>query len=300
MNSPFHEGEISLQKSLGIDQRMDTFGRKVIRDFMPDQHRKFYCELPYIFLGHQDPQGDLWASVLSSQTNFISSPNENELAIKNLIHEEDPLSKSIEQGLVDVGLLGINLENRRRNRLSARISSANKDQLQIRVKQSFGNCPKFISKRRLLSNKNHSPQEKSTQSNFFTSSMRKLIKQADTFFVASSSGTHNDQKSSGADVSHRGGDPGFIQIENDTTLCIPDYSGNGHFNTLGNFLINPRAGLLFIDFENATLISMTGKAELFLDTPKEKHFPGAERLWRFYLKQAICIPNALPFKWQKI
>ena len=64
MNSPFHEGEISLQKSLGIDHRMDKFGRKVIRDFMPEQHRKFYSELPYIFLGHENKKHETFSSML--------------------------------------------------------------------------------------------------------------------------------------------------------------------------------------------------------------------------------------------
>lgn len=54
-------------------------------------------------------------------------------------------------------------------------------------------------------------------------------------------------KNRGVDISHRGGLPGFIHIENDNRLLIPDYSDNHFFNTLGNLAANPKAGLLFID-----------------------------------------------------
>jgi predicted pyridoxine 5'-phosphate oxidase superfamily flavin-nucleotide-binding protein len=300
MNSPFHEGEISLQKSLGIDQRMDKFGRKVIRDFMPEQHRKFYSELPYIFLGHQDQSGEVWASLLAHDKKFISSPNDKELVIEKALHPADPLCRTLESGSIDIGLLGINLENRRRNRLSTRVTSFSNKQLQLRVKQSFGNCPKFISKRKLIQNESYNLESEIQQSTSLSKSMRDLISQADTFFVASTSGPRTEDSSSGADISHRGGSPGFIQIEDDSTLCIPDYAGNGHFNTLGNFLLNPHAGLLFIDFVNSHILSMTGTAKVMLDDPKTANFPDAERLWRFHLTKSIFIPHALPYKWEKL
>jgi predicted pyridoxine 5'-phosphate oxidase superfamily flavin-nucleotide-binding protein len=73
---------------------------------------------------------------------------------------------------------------------------------------------------------------------------QRLIREADTFFIASS---HRD---GGADASHRGGNPGFVHVLNETKLIWPDYSGNGMFQTLGNLAIDPRAGLLFMDFES--------------------------------------------------
>ena len=61
----------------------------------------------------------------------------------------------------------------------------------------------------------------------------------------------------GVDVSHRGGKPGFVRIDDDKTLTFPDFSGNYHFNTMGNILLNPLAGLLFIDFEQGDLLYLT-------------------------------------------
>lgn len=63
-------------------------------------------------------------------------------------------------------------------------------------------------------------------------------------------------------VPARGGEPGFVRIDVAGTLTIPDYSGNRFFNTLGNLLVNPRAGLLFIDFAKGDLLQMTGHMEL--------------------------------------
>ncbi len=55
--SPWHAGERELQESVGVADQMDIFGRKVVRDFMPDQHRLFYNQLPYLVVGAVDEQG---------------------------------------------------------------------------------------------------------------------------------------------------------------------------------------------------------------------------------------------------
>jgi hypothetical protein len=58
------------------------------------------------------------------------------------------------------------------------------------------------------------------------------------------------------DVSHRGGAPGFIRCEPDGVLTIRDHVGNLFFNTLGNILFYPRAGLLFPDFQSGVLLHL--------------------------------------------
>ncbi|MDR5671235.1 pyridoxamine 5'-phosphate oxidase family protein, partial [Burkholderia cenocepacia] len=83
------------------------------------------------------------------------------------------------------------------------------------------------------------------------------------------------------DVSHRGGKAGFVRIGDDGVLTIPDFAGNLFFATLGNFRVNPRAGIVFADFETGDVLQMTGEAEVDLDSPEIAAFQGAERLWRF-------------------
>jgi predicted pyridoxine 5'-phosphate oxidase superfamily flavin-nucleotide-binding protein len=50
-SSPSHAGELAVQRRLGIEQRMQKIGTRVIRQFMPDQHRQFYEQLPMVFVG---------------------------------------------------------------------------------------------------------------------------------------------------------------------------------------------------------------------------------------------------------
>ena len=85
---------------------------------------------------------------------------------------------------------------------------------------------------------------------------RAAIAAADTFFVASRSRAGNGAMF-GADISHRGGRPGFIRVDGDV-LTIPDFRGNRYFNTLGNLLAEPRASLLFVDFASGGLLQLTG------------------------------------------
>ena len=40
--------------------------------------------------------------------------------------------------------------------------------------------------------------------------------------------------------------PGFVRVTGASELAFPDYDGNGMFKSLGNLLVNPNVGLLFI------------------------------------------------------
>jgi uncharacterized protein len=121
-----------------------------------------------------------------------------------------------------------------------------------------------------------------------------MIEAADTFFVASYVEHDNGQRS--VDVSHRGGRPGFVKVERNR-LTIPDYAGNLHFNTLGNLLVNPQAGLLFIDFSNGNVLQLYGRAEVLLDSPAIQAFEGAERLWTLQVEQVVQRPAAVSLRW---
>lgn len=106
-----------------------------------------------------------------------------------------------------------------------------------------------------------------------------------------------EQASDGVDVSHRGGKPGFVKVENATTLTWPDFVGNSFFNTLGNLTLNPRSGLLFLDFERGDLLYLTGTAEIIWDGAAIANFEGAQRLVRFQAASVIHAINASPLTW---
>jgi hypothetical protein len=102
------------------------------------------------------------------------------------------------------------------------------------------------------------------------------VASSDTFFIATA------HPEAGADASHRGGNPGFVEVSGDgTTLLWPDYSGNAMFNTLGNLVADPSAGLLFLDGKRGGALQITGAAEILWDGPDVRRLPGAERAVRF-------------------
>jgi predicted pyridoxine 5'-phosphate oxidase superfamily flavin-nucleotide-binding protein len=88
-----------------------------------------------------------------------------------------------------------------------------------------------------------------------------FIEKRDMFFIA----TANEE--GWPEVSYKGGDPGFVRVLDEHTLAFPVYNGNGMFLTTGNLSINPRVGLLFIDWETGTRLRMSGHASIDMDDP---------------------------------
>ena len=87
-----------------------------------------------------------------------------------------------------------------------------------------------------------------------------------------------------------------MRINADGSLTIPDFAGNLHFNTFGNFMLNPKAGLVFPDFETGDMLHLTGDAELVLESDEIAAFQGAERLWVFRPRKIVLRPAALPLR----
>jgi len=224
----WHEGERLLQEKVGVVERMADVGQRVVRDYMPDQHRDFYAHLPLIVLGSVDSGDDAWATFVEGRPGFMSSPSPAVLDIAAPTDATDPASGGIADGK-PVGLLGI-----------------------------------------------------------------EMIRSADTFFVASYVDREDRRQ---VDVSHRGGNAGFVRVGDDGTLTIPDFDGNLFFATLGNILLNGKAGLLFVDFTTGDMLQTTGDAEVILDSPEIAAFQGAERLWAFKPRRIVRRANALALRW---
>ena len=61
-------------------------------------------------------------------------------------------------------------------------------------------------------------------------------------------------------IQHRGGEPGFIQVEGRSTIWFPDYSGNQHYMSVGNLSENAKSFLFFMDYENQRRIKIWGRS----------------------------------------
>ncbi|TWC39628.1 hypothetical protein FBY03_104179 [Pseudomonas sp. SJZ079] len=295
--SPWHAGEQTLQQRVGVAERMAAFGRKVIRDHLPEQHREFYPQLPFILLGSVDAEGSPWASILEGRPGFVHAPQPRLLQLDCRPDANDPAAANLADGAA-VGLLGIELHSRRRNRVNGQVFGSSKTGFGVAVEQAFGNCPQYIQQRDAHLVREPGPQQGLQQQRLdgLDEAARELIRGADTCFVASYIDADDDPARRSVDVSHRGGQAGFIRVEGDC-LSIPDFAGNLHFNTLGNLLLNPRAGLLFIDFSNGDLLQLSGRSEIVFDGPEVAAFQGAERLWRLHVTQLVRRPAALALRW---
>lgn len=296
----FHEGERAMQARAGVGERMAVIGAQVIRTFMPEQHRDFFRQLPFLVVGHLDAAGQPWASMLAGPPGFIDSPDPRQLAIRAQPHPGGPLAGRLVAGM-SVGLLGIEPHTRRRNRMNGVIARVDSDGFDVEVQQSFGNCPKYIQARQAGFTEVRRPARDAIRANQLDNVAKALIGTADTFFIATAhrQAAAASNRAHGVDVSHRGGKPGFVRIDDDGTLKVPDFIGNNFFNTLGNLMVHPQAGLLFADFANGDLLHVAVDTQIIEEGPEVAAFAGAQRLLRLCVRETLLVPGALPLAWSK-
>lgn len=268
-SSPWHEGERRAQALAGSSP-----GGAGIRAFMPEQHRVFFAQLPFMVAATLDETGAPTATLLTGRPGFVQSPDPTTLTIAAT--RDDPAGRRLVEG-APVGLLGIELPTRRRNRANGRVTAAGPDGFTVEVLQSFGNCPQYIHPREIMVDRRARTEALSFAG--LDTQARRQIADADTFFVATTSGSGVEH--GGVDVSHRGGLPGFVRVRGDV-LEIPDYRGNRYFNTLGNLMLEPRAALLFVDFRRGEMLQLQGRAEIDWE---DQTLPSAERVWRFTVER---------------
>jgi predicted pyridoxine 5'-phosphate oxidase superfamily flavin-nucleotide-binding protein len=296
IESPFHSGELAIQARLGTQEQMDKQGRRVIREYMPDQHRQFFAQLPYLIVGTVDASGSLWASIVVGKPGFVSSPDDRTLQVAATPLFGDPLETILVEG-IDIGLLGIEFHTRRRNRMNGIVTAIRPDSFTVQVAQSFGNCPKYIQARMFELTEVAIAVNSAHPIASFGEAEWEIIAAADTFFIATAYQDKSAGAARGVDVSHRGGKPGFVRIDGDQTLTVPDFTGNCLFNTFGNLEVNPRAGLIFVDFERDNLLYLTGTAEVIWEGEEIQTYTGAERLFRFHLTHGYRAEGTLPLRW---
>jgi uncharacterized protein len=294
--SPFHPGEQAVQSRLGVQSRMEQPGRRAIRDYLTAQHQQFFAQLSYVIVGIVDAAGCHWAAFLVGEPGFVFALDEYHLQINSQLVWPESLVANITNGS-DIGVLGIELHTRRRNRLSGIVTEVGKNSIQILVKQSYGNCPQYIQARVLELAVTDQPATKNTTGQKFwgfDNIAQSMIEKADTFFITTA---YLDEAVGGVDVSHRGGKPGFVRVNDDQTLTIPDFAGNYYFNTFGNLELNDRAGLLFLDFNRGNLLYLTGRAKVIWEGAEISNYAGAQRLLRFHLDHGYRVNGSLNLQW---
>ena len=291
MADVFHAGELAVQARAGVQQEANRLG-KGIRSAIQPAMRAFLQTQRIVVVGSVDARGAVWASLLTGAPGFLHVENEQVLHIDATPTSHDPLNENLLANDA-VGMLVIDLANRRRVRINGTAVFHPRGGLVVQTRQAYGNCPRYIQMRHEDESSSAIFSELSSQRvTFLSDAQQRWIAQADTFFVAS---FHPE---GGVDASHRGGHPGFVHVLNENTLLWPDYNGNGMFQTLGNLTASPHAGLLFIDFERGHTLQLTGETRIIWDEHRTAEFIGAERLVEFSLAQGLETTGVLPLRWR--
>lgn len=295
LDSPFHAGEQAVQARLGVRDDVEPWARMALRPVMPEQHRRFYAQLPFMVAAARDERGRPWATLLTGRPGFARSPDPGRLVLATQPVPGDALQGALQPG-DDLGLLGIELHTRRRNRVNGRVASRDDTSVVLEVDQSFGNCPQYITERTWRWVEPPIPAAAPRRHLRLDATLTERIRRADTLFIATGHRGEGGDARFGMDASHRGGAPGFVAVPDERTLIIPDYAGNNLFNTVGNLVMDPRAGLLFVDFATGGILQLTGRTTIDWDSPRVAEFSGARRLIVFTLEEATELSQALPLR----
>lgn len=297
MSDPFHSGERQVQEKTGERDRAILNGR-LIGSTIPPGARTFLTQQLYCVLGWVAPDGDIWASFVTARDGFASTDAAGAtLALEFKSTSEHGNSVPALSGVREadhLGILFIELATRRRLRVNGRVTEITPSGLHLKVDEAYPNCPKYIQRREAGQPLTTQAETKPEHGERLNDALTAWITGADTFFVASA---HSDGP---VDSSHRGGHPGFIKIEG-SVLRIPDYQGNSMFGTLGNFAINPRAGLVFVDFPNNRQLQLTGDVRLELDAGESMgETGGTGRWWAFTPRRWIISALSPSFEWKLV
>ncbi|MEV8538968.1 pyridoxamine 5'-phosphate oxidase family protein [Streptomyces sp. NPDC051572] len=279
----YHAGSRTVQDRVGVRELADHVGQIIGQGIKPVAAA--FLELqPLLILGAADPAtGRVWASPLTGDPGFVRATGPHQISITGATRPTDPLTPALADARdLPVGTIALDPRTRRRMRVDGRLRRTERA-LAIEAERVFANCPKYIQRRESYETVADREPARPRRSAELTTSQAEFIAAADTFFLAT---VHQH----GADASHRGGNPGFVQATSPRELTWPDYAGNAMFLSLGNLLADPRAGLLFLDWTTGTTLQLTGEA-------RTEFGADGERRVRFAVTEVVESAAALPLRW---
>jgi uncharacterized protein len=284
MSYQFHSGELELQARAGVREIANRVAGS-IHSFVPASAGVFLEERRFVVLATADAENRPWASLLTGPAGFARRLDEHTIRIDAVPAPDDPMAMNLRTGSF-AGIMAPDLATRRRIRINGRLEAAD-GAILIHVDQAYSNCPKYIQLREPESELTLTRPRLVGRSSSLLPRHRDWIQRVDTFFIATL------VPGEGADASHRGGMPGFVKVANQQ-LIWPDYPGNSMFNTLGNIVKYPRAGILVPDFATGTTLQLTGRATIDWNPGRSAAATGGDRRVEFTPDEVIEIEDVLP------
>ncbi len=255
----FHEGEAKLQAESGVDTV--AFDAGVEQPFQPELNEsevRFVGSRTFAIAASLDTDGRPWASPLFGNAGELLNVRDlNNVGVRPRPIEGDPLYENV-AATGELGILYFDPSLRRRAKSLGKGTIEADGTIEYRMHRNFGLCNKYIFKRAhdSTSPTPSPPGAVSAVGSVLSPDDRSQLEATDTAFLAS----HSDFN--GTDATHRGGPPGFISVIDNNTLSLPDYPGNGMFQTLGNLMLNDRISLMSVDFTTGRTLQTTGRGSV--------------------------------------
>ncbi|KFY86054.1 hypothetical protein V500_07909 [Pseudogymnoascus sp. VKM F-4518 (FW-2643)] len=282
--------------------------------FLTDYAAHQLTQSTLLALGTIDSEGRPWTSLWGGERGFAKAISQELIGIQATIDNcHDPVAEVLFDGKANgeiitaegkrkmVSGLGIDLEARKRVKLYGRLAvgallsteeGVGEAQLAVKIEQTLGLCPKYLNKWRIYPHLPH-PKLASNKLNLPQAAIE-LLGKADIFFISST-----DRKSD-MDTNNRGGTPGFVRIlsndENSLTLVYPEYSGNRLYQTLGNLMTTPQAGLVFPDFNTGNVLYVTGRTEILAGSEASSLIPHTNLAVKISVKALRFVTDGLGFR----
>ena len=303
-----HEGEVYVQRRRHAPADQPMVLTEIVEDDMPDQHAEFFSHLGYFALSTVDADGRPWATIIvGSSTTLVHAVSEMQLNVSAVLPEGDPFVSSVvsteHASCRYFAGLGVDFSNRRRNKVAGFIASSkvvnNTLNMSLITNESLGNCPKYITVRKLKYYKRHSQMagdHRNAGSVPLNQECKDIIDQASTIFLATRHTSKVSDNTSDLGLNHRGGPPGFVRTYEEhgsTFIVIPDFSGNRFYQSLGNIETDRVAGVVFPCFTTGDMLYVTGIAENIYDDEAERLMPRVTLLTRIKLTGHVWIKEAL-------
>jgi predicted pyridoxine 5'-phosphate oxidase superfamily flavin-nucleotide-binding protein len=225
---PYHDGELEAQRRAGVSELARRVGR-IIHPTIDGFAADFLEAQPMLVVASTTKSGAVHASLLTGSRGFAQATGDSTIAIRPSGGHRDLVFADLAESNF-FALLAIDFAARRRLRANGR-AVVEDGTIVLSTSEVYGNCPQYLAS-------------------------------ANRFFIAT---LHPE---AGADISHRGGPPGFVRVDGDR-ISWPDFAGNNMFNTIGNLLVNPRCGLLFVDFDRGGSLQIEGRASVRFEGGRE-------------------------------
>ena len=277
----FHAGELAVQRRAGVTREAARLSGMLGPVALTAGMAGFLGKRTFLVITGRDRCGRLWTSPLVGRPGFLEVLSDTSVAVHAVIPAGDPL-RALQTGQ-KIGMVTVEFAARRRVRINGTLTVNDGVLLVVEVEQAYGNCPQYIQQRVLVPTEMEGAgSDHARHGSTLSTEDRELIRASDTFFL----GTVHPE--SGSDASHRGGQAGFVRLD-EHGVWWPDYQGNNLFNSFGNIAVNPEVALLFLDFATGRTLQLSGTTRIEWGEPGRPGDDGhTGRIARFTLERLVA------------